>query len=234
MDASGTIRSNRCRAVLGTFGRCGMVLLGWSVLGATAAVAQSLPAVDGAPGSALQAVPEASRLGSESIFGGRERLPTSGPQGRIRLPGLAAATTATDEIGNGSVPPGYTHGFEELVTVLPERIEQRDLAWQWSQYSFAPPNTFSHPLYFEDVMLERHGHERFPLLQPLVSGGKLLATFPMLPYLMTVQKPWEVEYKLGHFRSGDPVYPYLQRPPYERRAALVQAAATSGLIFVWP
>ncbi len=92
-------------------------------------------------------------------------------------------------------------------------------------YQFAAANTFSHPRYFEDRMLERHGHERFPYLQPMVSGAKFFGTFPMLPYLMTVSPPADIEYQLGYFRPGTAVYPYIQRPPYQRDAVIVQGSA---------
>ncbi len=102
-----------------------------------------------------------------------------------------------------------------------------------SKLQFAAANTFSHPRYFEDRMLERHGHERFPYLQPMVSGAKFFGTFPMLPYLMTVSPPADIEYQLGYFRSGTAVYPYVQRPPYQRDAVIVQGSSiASGIIAI--
>jgi hypothetical protein len=83
-------------------------------------------------------------------------------------------------------------------------------------------------------MLERHGHERYPLLQPMISGTRFIATVPMLPYLMTVRPACETEYKMGHFRAGDRVYPYFQRPPYVRNAAVVEAAAVAGGFIALP
>ena len=69
-------------------------------------------------------------------------------------------------------------------------------------------------------MLERHGYERCPTLQPLVSGAKFFATFPALPYLMTVNPPGQIQSQLGYFRPGTTVYPYVERPPYQRDAAI--------------
>lgn len=177
---------------------------------------------------------DSSRLGGKSIFGGDERLPSISDQQRLVLPPLAAATTAMDEIGNSSLPESFTTEAAAHSEVLNEQIEQRDPTWAWSTYHFSAPNTFSNPLYFEDVMLERHGHERFPAIQPVVSGARFFATVPMLPYLMTVRPPCECDYKMGHFRSGDCVYPYLQRPPYERKAAVVQALSTAGAAVALP
>jgi hypothetical protein len=172
---------------------------------------------------------EASKLGGDSIFGGNERLPQIASSGRLTLPPITTATTGTSEIGNGSLPKSYTEAEERLEEALPEHTAQRDPGWYTSRLEFAAANTFSHPLYFEDVMLERHGHERFPALTPMISGARFLATVPMLPYLMTVRPACDFEYKMGHFRSGDCVYPYIQRPPYQRNAVIVEAAVISGL-----
>jgi hypothetical protein len=175
-----------------------------------------------------------TRLGGESIFGGEERLPTIDESGRLTLPPIATATTSTQRIGTGSVPKPVYDEVRQAPEPLYESVQQRNEQWNWSLYSFAAADTFSHPLYFEDVMLERHGHERFPLLQPMISGARFFATYPMLPYLMTVRHPCNIEYKVGHFRVGDPVYPYIQRPPYVRNAAIVQGAAVAGTALILP
>jgi|GEM_PF-1121541 len=179
---------------------------------------------------------DATKLEGEgkSIFGGSERLPTIVEGGRLTLPPIATATTATSVIGNGSLPISYTGSEGTAEEVLREQINQRDAMWALSRYEFAAANTFSHPLYFEDVMLERHGHERFPKLTPMISGTRFFATVPMLPYLMTVRPACDCEYKMGHFRVGDCVYPYIQRPPYERNAVIVEAAAIAGASIALP
>lgn len=176
----------------------------------------------------------ATRLSGQSIFGGEERLPKITESGQIELPPLVTATTSTAMIGNGSVPKPFLDQETQPEAPLFESIQQRDEAWVWSVYPFAAANTFSHPLYFEDVMLERHGHERFPKLQPMISGARFFATVPMLPYLATIRPPASCEYKMGHFRVGDCVYPYVQRPPYVRNAAIVEAAAITGAAVVLP
>ncbi len=175
-----------------------------------------------------------SGLGGPSIFGGEERLPSTTEQQRLKLPPLEAMTTAMDKIGTGSLPASFNRDHPNITEVLPEQVAERDPSWNWSTYCFSAPNTFSNPLYFEDVMLERHGHERFPMLQPAVSGVRFFATVPALPYLMTVRPPCECEYKMGHFRAGDCVHPYLQRPPYERKAAVMQGLTTAGWVVGLP
>jgi len=169
-----------------------------------------------------------SRLSGESIFGGVESLPRANDGGRIELPPIRAVTIATEKIGNGSLPEPSTGRVTAPGEPLAEQVESRYPGWGWSFYQFAASNNFSHPLYFEDVMLERHGHERFPLLQPFVSGGRFVATVPMLPYLMTVRPPWHHEYSLGHHRAGSRVYPFAQRPPYVQKAAIVEGLSIAG------
>lgn len=185
--------------------------------------------------------PESERpaeVSDKSIFGGNEVLPSVNDSGRIVLPPLRAVTIATEEIGIGEsmgrLPKPFVSHDQDSGQALIEEPLQRDPDWLWSTYEFAAANTFSHPLYFEDVMLERHGHERFPLLQPMASGARFFATVPMLPYLMTVRNPCDYEYSMGHFRTGDRVHPYRQRPPYVRRAAVVEALWITGGVLAIP
>ncbi len=99
---------------------------------------------------------------------------------------------------------------------------------------WAASNTFSYPLYFEDRMLERHGQNRWGYLQPAMSGVRFFSTVPMLPYLMTVNKPCDCEYKLGHYRAGTCAPTMIQRPPLERRAVVAEALFLGGGIAIFP
>lgn len=173
------------------------------------------------------------RLGGQSIFGETERLPDL-KNGDLQLPPIMALTTAVGEIGNGSTPQEFRSPEEAPLSDLPEAGFERSPNWSPSNYQFAAANTFSNPRYFEDRMLERHGYERFPALQPFVSGARFFATFPMLPYLMTVSPPGQIQSELGYFRAGDRVYPYLQRPPFQKNAVIVGAAAISTGIIALP
>jgi hypothetical protein len=132
------------------------------------------------------------------------------------------------------VPVGFRQGAVSPAIPLPESGFDRELPWQWQARNWAASNTFSHPLYFEDRMLERHGQRRFPYLQPFVSGGRFLAQGVMLPYLATISPPCECEYSLGYFRAGSCVPAYKQRPPYQRKAAVAQAAAIVSAIAIIP
>lgn len=152
---------------------------------------------------------------------------------RISIPPLITPTTATAEIGSKVLPEDL--GGDALLTTkpLPEGFDRYE-DWALTSYFWQAPNTFSHPLYFDDPMLERHGHERFPALTPVTSGLRFFATIPMLPYLTTVQEPCDCVYTLGHYRPGSCAPTLLKRPPYERRAAVVQALSTAGAFIAFP
>ena len=174
----------------------------------------------------------------ESVFSNqvsnKERIAkTEG--GRFVLPKLKAPSIATDQIGNGRVPKGFRGENPALPRLLPESGSQRGAGnWPWMGTRWAAANTFSHPRYFEDRMLERHGQERFPLAQPLVSGARFFATVPMLPYLMTVRPPCDYEYTLGYFRTGSCTPAVYQRPPFHAGATAVEAAAIAAGIAALP
>lgn len=160
-------------------------------------------------------------------------------QGRFVLPPIRAVSTDQKPIGNGRIPETVRAGDELKMIALPEDGTERvaysgEGVWPELIRPWAAPNTFSHPLYFEDRMLERHGHERWGCFQPLASGTRFFATLPMLPYLSTVQSPCEIVYTKGYYRAGSPTPKFIQRPPLERRAVIVEAAAISGAIIALP
>ena len=152
---------------------------------------------------------------------------------RIAIPSLIAPTTDVSDIGSKDQPEDI--GGAALVDIAPlaEGFD-RNQDWSLTSYFWQAPNTFSHPLYFEDPMLERHGHERFPALTPITSGARFFATIPLLPYLGAVQEPCDCVYTLGQFRAGSCAPTLLKRPPYERRAAIIQAATTAGISIGFP
>lgn len=84
------------------------------------------------------------------------------------------------------------------------------------------------PLYFEEVQLERYGHEIGPILQPLVSTAHFFGNIAILPYKMGIHPPHECQYSLGYYRPGD-CAPYMLPPvPISLRGAAVQAGAVIG------
>ena len=157
-------------------------------------------------------------------------------QARFALPALAAASTALpDGKGDGDrYPETFVQQFGEFAEPLPESGADRSADWDWSWCYWSAANTFSNPRYFEDRMLERHGQECIACLQPLASGARFFGTVPMLPYLWTISNPCESEYSLGYFPAGQCVPIMMQRPPYENRAAVVEAGAAAALIIGFP
>ena len=162
-----------------------------------------------------------------------DRKPTV-ENGRFHLPTLEAVSLETAKIGNGMTPKGFRGNDETSMAPLPELASEREENWNWAMRTWAAPNTFSHPRYFEDRMLERHGHERFPHLTPVIAGMRFFATVPMLPYLATVRNPCECEYTLGYYRTGSCVPAFIQRPPYQRTAVAAQATAIATGIIALP
>lgn len=176
-------------------------------------------------------------LGSQAT----ESLPTvSG--GRFNIPTIAAVSTATGDVGNGSTPDGFRSDSPRPLAPLPELASERraigqnsgfDASWNWSVTRWAAANTFSNPRYFEDVMLERHGHERWGRLQPVASGIRFFTTIPMLPYKMAIKPPCECEYTMGYYRTGSCAPALYQRPPWDRKAILAESAAVAtGMILI--
>ena len=180
----------------------------------------------------------------DGILGGRstDSLPTV-VSGRFNIPALAAASTATADIGNGSVPKGFRVDSPRPMAPLPEMANERrmigqgsdiDASWDWSVTHWAAANTFSNPRYFEDVMLERHGHKRWGHLQPIASGVRFFTTLPLLPYKMAIRPACDCEYTLGYYRPGSCAPALYQRPPRDRKAILVESAAVAGAIIAFP
>ncbi len=84
------------------------------------------------------------------------------------------------------------------------------------------------PLYFEQVQLERYGHETGPVLQPLISTAHFFGNIAVLPYKMGIHPPTECQYSLGYFRPGN-CAPYMIQPiPWSLRGAAAQAAVVTG------
>jgi len=162
------------------------------------------------------------------------RLKPEIANGRFVLPPLVVETTATDEIGNGRTPESFRDEQPVVLTPLPESAGERLPSWNWSIAEWSAPNTFFYPLYFEDRMLERHGHVRYGCFQPAASAVRFVGSAVMLPYLATIDQPCDCDYTLGYYRSGSCAPPLLQRPPYERRAALAEAVWLGGALAIFP
>jgi hypothetical protein len=97
-----------------------------------------------------------------------------------------------------------------------------------STTQFKASGACHNPLYFQQVQLERYGHEAGPILQPLISSAHFFLTIPLLPYKMGLNPPNECQYALGYIRPGN-CAPYMVQPfPWSTRAALIEAGAIAG------
>ena len=92
------------------------------------------------------------------------------------------------------------------------------------------------PVYFEEVNLERYGYST-PLsdfTQPFMSAGLFFGGVSVLPYMITAEPVWQTTYSLGEYRPGNCVPNQIQWPPWDAKAAAVEAAAVTGAAFVIP
>lgn len=90
------------------------------------------------------------------------------------------------------------------------------------------------PLYFEDVDLERYGHEWGPVVQPAISTVRFFGDLAVLPYKMGIHPPNECQHPLGYHRPGS-CAPWGVRPiPISGRGAVTQAAFVTGTVFALP
>lgn len=189
------------------------------------------PKAQGAAPSKASKKDEDNVLDSDSIYG-EDRVPKADGD-QFVLPSLVAPTTEQRQIGNGKTPRNLAMEQMTAIMPLPEGPDRFGF-WTASNYNWQAANTFSHPLYFEDIMLERHGQECCEYVQPLVSGARFFTTLPALPYLMTVQRPCQHYHKLGHFRPGSPTPKLMQRPPWQCDAAVNQLGWLTGAILLFP
>lgn len=101
-------------------------------------------------------------------------------------------------------------------------------------FQWQPSNLWHHPLYFEDPGLERTGHTYEPWLQPFASVSRFGIQLVGLPYQMTLDPVCKKRYALGWYRPGECAPKQLHQIPWNKKAAINQAAVTTGLVFALP
>ena len=90
------------------------------------------------------------------------------------------------------------------------------------------------PLYFEEVQLERYGHEWGPFAQPVISSANFFGNIAVLPYKMGIHPINECQYSLGYYRPGS-CAPWTVGPvPLSLRGALNQAKVVGGIVWALP
>jgi hypothetical protein len=106
----------------------------------------------------------------------------------------------------GVVPPDCSAGLFAL------RSDQGPMRqWGCTQFQWVAPEMFCHPLYFDDVPLERYGQTPCPAVQPLLSGAHFFTVFPLLPAKLVLDPPCRRVYTLGYYRPGSPAPCVCQR-----------------------
>lgn len=143
--------------------------------------------------------------------------------------------TANVAYSPGTLPTDWARRKFDREAVVPlDAFATR--SWPPAMYQWEAPGLCHGPLYFEEVNLERYGyaHSRDLLGRPFISGGRFVATIVALPYAITLRPPWECVYTLGHYRPGSCVPFQARLMELDLKAAAVQAAAVTGLIFAIP
>ena len=130
----------------------------------------------------------------------------------------------------GTAPPNIA---AEYLPPLQMTGDQYCRGWLVASYQWEASALYHHPLYFEEVALERYGHT-VPLIQPAVSAAHFFISVPLLPYKMMLEPPHEHVYSLGYYRPGSAA-PRLRYPiPLRLDGATLEAAIIMGLILVLP
>lgn len=103
-----------------------------------------------------------------------------------------------------------------------------------TMYPWEPSNFYHYPLYFEDPALERYGHTRHPLVQPIASVARFGTQLVFLPYQMTIDPINRPMYALGWYRPGDCAPKLRYQPELNAKAAAVEVGVWTGLFFLVP
>jgi hypothetical protein len=149
----------------------------------------------------------------------------------IVLPTLSVPDTSLKGVGTGSKPEDFVTGRLPPSIVLPFGPERYG-PWAIGTKTWIAPVFCHQPTYFEDTMLESHGHERFPCAQPLASGVRFYSTVAILPYLSYLNPPLQYSHSYDHYRPGSAAPALRQRPPYDKGALRFQLLTTGTAVLI--
>lgn len=151
----------------------------------------------------------------------------------ITLTPLSTPNTSVQGIGTGVRPTDVT--VDRLPPSQPLPVgDSRIGDWGMTTKPWVPGGFCHQPLYFEDPMLERHGHVRFPVLQPVASGFRFFGTVATLPYLATLRHPLDDVHTLGAYQPGTAAPVLRYRAHYDSVALRNQFIATAGTAVAVP
>lgn len=145
------------------------------------------------------------------------------------LPALSMPNTSIVGVGTGATPQDQVAGRLPATISLPYGSDRYGF-WALESKTWTAPVFCHQPVYFEDTMLERHGHERLPCLQPVLSGTRFFTDIAFLPYNAYLQRPLEERYDTGHYRQGSAVPALRQRSPYDAGAMRFQLLTTGTAV----
>ena len=167
---------------------------------------------------------------SISALQAQEQEPTTAKtRGPLLLPALTVPSTSVQRDGNNSVPEDLVAGRLPVAIHLPYGPDRYGF-WALESKTWIAPVYCLQPLYFEDTMLERHGQERLPCLQPLLSGARFFSDIAFMPYHAYLHPPLQERASAGHYRMGSAAPCLRQRAPYDAGAIRFQLLTTGTAV----
>ena len=137
----------------------------------------------------------------------------------------------------------FQKSVRDIALNLKPRVEQGKDIPQYCDFDVFPaaercwcPQSFmwtasaacSKPLYFQHIQLERYGHSRGPIIQPILSAAHFFGNVAIYPYKAGIHPYNECMYALGYYRPGD-CAPWLREPfPWSIKGAASQATSAIG------
>ena len=104
--------------------------------------------------------------------------------------------------------------------------------WTPQVVTWKASNLCHKPLYFENTQLERYGHSRGPIAQPIHSTLHFFTRLVAVPYMTGICPPNECEYALGYYRPGN-CAPWLREPiPISLEGIRREALFVTGAAFI--
>lgn len=158
----------------------------------------------------------------------------AGVQEVLRAKALTIPNTSVAGIGTAQLPTDATQGRLPAPIPLPFGPDRPE-GWSYSDKRWIAPVFCHQPTYYEDIMLENHGHERCPSLQPMISGARFYTGIFLTPYFYCVQGPFADVASVGRYRPGTVAPALRQRPPYDPYAIGTQTVSTgTGIWLIRP
>lgn len=130
----------------------------------------------------------------------------------------------------GSVPPNAAARHYATSRVIHDPPSR---GWGEEVYLRETPQFCHNPLYFEQPLRERGGHDHFSKLGPAISGAQFFVQSLSLPYRMTLDPPHSLQHTPPRHSVGTPWHRRHSAQDHARAVA-VQAAAIALVIWLIP